>query len=124
MPPPGSAGVNAIDTSIDRLKLVDDSVSSHKSVLLRELNVDRFEATFSVKRESSGTSDHGLGFVFNAKDQDSFDSVHLFHHDSAQVPLGWKQDDGRLMNSVAATTNAGNIPALTSSDTFFILHVN
>ena len=100
---------NATD---DRMELAGPGAPGNirRPVLLKGLRVDRFEATFAVRRVDAGSA-HAVDFVFNATgggsggDQDDLDFVRLYHKDTKTLPVGYEAEDGALGSTVTTTTS-------------------
>ena len=87
--------------------------------LLRNVRLEKFQATFSLKRY--GTSNRYKYFVFDAKDQNYYNVLMICHYDTATAPHGYEIVDGGLWTEVDETTrDADNMPTLTSGDTLWV----
>jgi hypothetical protein len=108
------------DTATDRASFAASEFQQDSPVLLKGVRAGRFEATFSLRRNVTSANGCSLRFIFNADDQDGYNYVELFHHDSAQAPDGYKVVDGTKRQMVSGTQTSGNMPSLGQSDVLWV----
>jgi hypothetical protein len=70
-------------------------------MLLRNVRLDKFQATFSVRRTGSPGP---FNFVFNAKDEDQYNYITVYHTDQSAYPSGGSFVDGHVATSVSAAS--------------------
>jgi hypothetical protein len=94
---------NAINPTTGRLDL--PYLAIRQPIFLKNLRLKKFCMTFSVRRNRAD-SRVAMQAFFNGQDQDTADSVIIFHGDTPLAPQG---------SSGGGTGTVGNVPALTST---------
>src|SRR5690606_31989187 len=77
------------DATDDQLAVYPFNDAS-KPILLKGVYVDRFSATFAVRRNSNESR---IGFVLNATSQDDYDFIRFRHRDTAYPTYGHAIED-------------------------------
>ncbi len=101
----------------DRLYLSNDWDTFLNPKLLRNVRLDKFQATFSLRRASATNT--MFKFVFSAKDQNSYNTIYLYHYDSRIAPFAMEVVDGGPLGFVGIGSTT-NMPDLTSSETLWV----
>ena len=89
--------------------------------LLRNVRLDEFQATFSFARYDSNQT--YMYFAFNAKDQNHYNRVLIYHYNTPTAPKGYEVIDGGVQSAVDYTTRdatGGRVPALGPSDILWV----
>jgi RHS repeat-associated protein len=106
MPDTGNAGIDMIDPTTDSLKLGRDwgSLLSSQTIVLKNLRLDRFQATFSAQFNLGS-----LNFLFDNQDQRGFNSISLQGDNSIVGIYAYSQ--GNPLTPSSETTTITNISA-------------
>lgn len=121
-PDQSSAGSQAIDPSTDRLVLErvnSDPAIAVKPIYLKGVRVDRFQATFALRRFNA--TDAEVRFIFNGKDQDANDFLLLRHGSSAtNAVLARSVQGAGQATTVSGTYTSGNYPTFAQGDVAWV----
>jgi hypothetical protein len=109
---------NAIISS-DRLQLFTSPINDQRPILLKNLRLAKWRATFAVRRDDAYGGAADVKFVFNATDLDDYDYLAVPHRSTAIPPCGHKVEEGHKAQAVTET--ASNAPNMaTGSDPLWV----
>ena len=70
------------------LILPSGEITQYRTILLENLRLQKFQATFALTR-NSGYSARWMGLIFNAADRGNYDYVTLSHSGTVSNPVGY-----------------------------------
>jgi hypothetical protein len=116
---PNLDGLNAVNPSTSRYKFSSNGFGNYRPSMINNLRLGKFQAVFSVKRESSSTTNN-VDFCFNGGDQDSFDSLKISHSNTQTAPFGSTEADSVNSAVSSETRTSTNTPTLGASDVLWV----
>ncbi|HUO09004.1 MAG TPA: RHS repeat-associated core domain-containing protein [Phycisphaerae bacterium] len=106
------------NVSNNRLNFTADADFGYLPILLRNLRLQKFQATFAIRREVVDANNNGAVFVFGAKDANHFNALTINHIGEGtrdQAPSGGITNGGAGA-SVSGTVTSGNLPVVSGTD--------
>jgi hypothetical protein len=122
-PGTGSIVNNLINASTSQLTFDGINPSQVTPTLIKNLRLQKFQATFSMARTVTSETPASVNFLFNAGDQDSYDMIDIPHYTSSSYvwPIyGYKVVNGGTETLVSSTFTSSNCPTLTSTSTLWV----
>ncbi len=100
------------------LTLPAGNITNYRLLLLENLRLQKFQATFALTR-ASGQSRSWMGLIFDAVDRGNYDYLFLAHDGTLNNPVGYTVAANGAPAAVSGT-NPANIPTCANSDTLWL----
>ena len=91
-------------TAGNGLTLPAGNITNYRLILLENLRLQKFQATFAVTR-ASGATRSWMGLVFNAADRGNYDYVAINHDSTPNNPIGYATTPTTYPTAAPAPTN-------------------
>ena len=100
------------------LTLPTEPVTGYRLILLENLRLQKFQATFALTC-ASGTTSATMELVFDAADRGNYNEVTISHATTVSNPVGYAVTPAASPASVSGS-NPSNIPTCSATDTLWV----